>query len=262
MVIRSDAHRSAQAASGSRGPAQPIIVLVQPQLGENIGAAARAMLNFGLERLHIVDPRDGWPSGSAIAMASGAGRVLDEAQLFPDVSSATANASWVVATTARQREINKPQRDPRSAMREAARRTAGGQQVAILFGGERAGLTNAQLASASIFMTIPTNAECASLNLAQSVVVTAYQWSQSIDRSAPSTGQPAPATIAARDHLVRQFEADLERAGYFWPESKSAGMRLNLRNLLMRLDLSESDVRVMHGVRRALGRMVRSHVGE
>jgi len=148
---------------------QPAFVLVRPQMGENIGASARAMWNFGLDRMRLVAPRDGWPNPTAVAMASGAGRLLDHAGLFEDVADAVGDCHYVMATTARARGLTKPVLSPERAMQEAARRLAVGERVAMLFGPERAGLENDDVARANALVNVPVNPEFPSLNLAQCV---------------------------------------------------------------------------------------------
>jgi len=149
---------------GGHGP-QPAFVLVQPQMGENIGGAARAMLNFGLERMRLVAPRDGWPNPSAVAMASGAGRLLDRAGLYDSTAEATGDLNYIFATTARPRELTKPVMTPERAMAHARALIAEGQQVGVLFGPERAGLTNDYVARANVIISVPVNPDFASLNL-------------------------------------------------------------------------------------------------
>ena len=157
----------------------PTIVLVRPQMGENIGAAARAMLNFGLDRMRIVAPRDGWPNPAAVAMASGAGRLLDSATVHDDIAGAVDDSTFVFATTARQRELTKPVYSPEAAMKLAAEKIAQGQHVSVLFGPERAGLENKDIAQANATITVPVNPEFPSLNLAQCVLLLGYEWRRS-----------------------------------------------------------------------------------
>ena len=154
----------------------PCFILVRPQMGENIGAAARAMLNFGLERMRIVDPRDGWPNPKAVAMASGAGRVLDRAGLFQDIPAAIADCDFVFATTARSRELVKPVVTPERAMEMTRAMVAEGRRVGFLFGPERAGLENEDVAPANAIVTVPVNPEFPSLNLAQCALLLGYEW--------------------------------------------------------------------------------------
>ena len=155
---------------------QPAFVLVRPQMGENIGAAARAMWNFGLDRMRVVGPRDGWPNPRAVALASGAGRLLDEAMLTDTLEPALADATYVFATTARGRELTKPIVTPERAMQMARDLTGQGKKVGILFGPERAGLENDDVVHANAIITVPVNPEFYSLNLAQCVLLTAYEW--------------------------------------------------------------------------------------
>ncbi len=152
---------------------QPYFVLVRPQMGENIGASARAMWNFGLEQMRVVAPRDGWPSTRAVAMASGAGRLLDAAQHFDGVSEAVGDANFIFATTARGRGLTKPILAPEEAMRQAAEKLAQGQKVAVLFGPERAGLENEDIAGANALISVPVNPDFPSLNLAQCLLLMA-----------------------------------------------------------------------------------------
>ena len=246
---------SVQPDSGVVADAQPVFILVRPQLGENIGAAARAMLNFSLDRMRIVDPRDGWPNASAVKMASGAGRVLDKAELYPDVGRAVADCNHVFATTARNRDLNLPLRSPSEAALDGRQRIEAGQKVAFLFGPERAGLSNDDLAYAQAIISVPTNPEFASLNLAQCVLLTAYEWLRARSDQSGSESQLSrmpPANSKSKEVLAQHYVRDLEEAGFFWPESKADGMRRNLLGLLLRLDLTEPEVRTLHGVRKAL----------
>lgn len=167
---------------------QPSFVLVRPQMGENIGAAARAMLNFGLDRMKLVAPRDGWPNQKAVAMASGAGRILDDAVLVDRTVDAVADCSYVFATTARQRDMTKPVMTPERAMEVAREKVTAGEKVAVLFGPERAGLENDDIALANAIISVPVNPEFASLNLAQCVLLTGYEWRrQSVEIAAEAT---------------------------------------------------------------------------
>ncbi len=234
------------------GPA-PAIVLVRPQMGENIGAAARAMLNFGLDRMRLVAPRDAWPNPRAVAMASGAGRVLDRAGVFDDLPGAIADCDYVFATTARGRELAKPVLSPERAMEQARAMEAAGRKVAILFGPERAGLENEDIVRANAIVTVPVNPEFFSLNLAQSVLLLAYEWRR-------QGGEVAHEVLANTEFasglevgkLADHWEAELERAGFFFPETKAAGMRLVLRNMWSRLGLTRSDVQRFHGMLRQI----------
>jgi len=229
----------------------PAMVLVRPQMGENIGAAARAMLNFGLDRMRLVAPRDGWPNPRAVAMASGAGRVLDHAGVFGDLGAALADCDYVFAATAPGRELAKPVLSPERAMEQARALAAAGKRVAILFGPERAGLENDDIARANAIVTVPVNPQFFSLNLAQSVLLMAYEWRR-------AGGEVAHEVLANTDlasaleveKLADHYEAELERAGLFFPPTKAAGMKLTLRNMWSRLALTRSDVQRLHGLLR------------
>ncbi|MBZ8119192.1 RNA methyltransferase [Roseovarius sp. LXJ103] len=236
---------------------QPDFILVRPQMGENIGAAARAMWNFGLDRMRIVAPRDGWPNPSAVAMASGAGRLLDEAMLSADVSDAVSDAAYVYATTARPREMTKPVFSPEDAMQDAAHRIAQGQRVAVLFGPERAGLENADVALANAIITVPVNPDFPSLNLAQCVLLTGYEWRRATEVvAAPETRMDNTdwAVHADIEALAQHYEARMEEAGFFYPEHKAPAMRQTLRNFWSRMPLTESDTRLLHGIMRQMVR--------
>lgn len=236
---------------------QPAFVLVAPQMGENIGAAARAMLNFGLERMRIVAPRDGWPNPAAKAMASGAGRVLDAAQVHADTASAVADCHVVYATTARMRGLTKDVFEPAAAMADAHARTARGERVGILFGPERAGLENDDIIRANALITVPVNPAFASLNLAQTVLLIAYEWGrQAPGASVPATSEARtrPANAREMEVLAQTYEAALDARGFFWPDHKAEPMKRTLRNLFSRLPLTDMDVRTLHGVLKALTR--------
>lgn len=240
-----------------RSDAQPAFVLIRPQMGENIGAAARAMWNFGLDAMRVVAPRDGWPSEKANAMASGAGRLLDEAMLTEDTAGAIADCHWVLATTARPRGLTKPVMTPEAAMAEAAARIARGERVAVMFGPERAGMENEDIAKASAIVTVPVNPEFASLNLAQCVLLMAYEWRRATAEAEPvrlEGGRVELATGEELDALAGHYEERLEEAGFFFPETKADGMKLSLRNLWPRLGLTRADVQMLHGVMRQMVR--------
>ena len=238
------------------GP-QPAFVLVRPQMGENIGAAARAMLNFGLERMRVVGPRDGWPNPKAVAMASGAGRGLDAAVGYDDLPAALADCDYVYATTARSRELAKPVRTPERAMAEARAMRAEGKRVAVLFGPERAGLENEDVSRANAIITVPVNPEFASLNLAQSVLLTAYEYGRQTIEAAPEVMSLAKTDFATQievEALADHFERRLDEVGFFFPETKAAGMKLVLRNAWTRLSLTRADVQMFHGMLRQIFR--------
>lgn len=235
----------------------PTFILTRPQMGENIGAAARAMLNFGLDRMRIVGPRDGWPNPAAAAMASGAGRVLDAATLHADVPDALADCTFVYATTARSRDLTNPIMSPEAAMRDAAARIAAGDHVAVMFGPERAGLENDDIARANALISVPVNPEYPSLNLAQCVLLVAYEWMRASGDVIQLRTELAGTDWATGDeveHLARHFEERLDDAGFFFPLHKSQSMRLNLRNMWSRMPLTRVDVQTLHGMLRQMVR--------
>ena len=238
-------------------PTIPAFVLVRPQMVENIGAAARAMWNFGLDHMRVVAPRDGWPNPSAVAMASGAGRLLDEAQLCLDLPEALADCDYTFATTARSRDLTKPVFSPEAAMQDAAKRIASGQRVAVLFGPERAGLENDDIARANAIVSVPVNPAFASLNLAQCVLLMGYEWMrQSSDVVARDEGLAGTdwASSAEIEHLAGHYEAQMTEAGFFFPEHKETSMKLNLRNMWSRMPLTRADVQMLHGMMRQMVR--------
>jgi tRNA/rRNA methyltransferase len=240
------------------GP-QPVFVLVRPQMGENIGAAARAMWNFGLERMRLVAPRDGWPNPRAGALASGASRVLDHVGVYDTADAAVADSHFVYATTARTRELAHTAFTPEAAMMDARARIADGQTVSVIFGPERAGLENDDIARANALIHVPVNPDFASLNLAQCVLLLAYEWRRQV-YDGPQTEEVLPKTRPAAaievQKLQEHLEERLEDAHFFWPPEKAPHMRLVVRNMLSRWGLSHGDVQVLHGILRALGKDV------
>lgn len=236
---------------------QPAFVLVRPQMGENIGASARAMWNFGLDRMRIVAPRDGWPNPAATALASGAGRLLDAVQLCDDVVDATGDCHFVLATTARTRDLTKPVVSPERAMQMAAERIADGEKVAVLFGPERAGLENEDIARANVLISVPVNPEFPSLNLAQCVLLLGYEWRRQTETVAAEIDNPGKSGWAQGievEKLAQHYEARLDEAGFFFPETKADSMKVNLRNLWSRLPLTQADVQILHGILRQMVR--------
>ncbi|MFD2739293.1 RNA methyltransferase [Sulfitobacter aestuarii] len=238
-------------------PAIPAFVLVRPQMGENIGAAARAMWNFGLDHMRIVAPRDGWPNPSAVALASGAGRLLDEALLCADLPEALADCTFTFATTARSRDLTKPVYSPEAAMQLAAQKIAAGERIAVLFGPERAGLENADVAQANALISVPVNPQFASLNLAQCVLLTGYEWMRASSDVAPRSDEMAGTDWAQHrevEALARHYEDRLDEAGFFFPEHKVTSMKTNLRNMWSRLPLTRADAQMLHGMMRQMVR--------
>jgi tRNA/rRNA methyltransferase len=228
----------------------PVVVLVEPQLGENIGAVARAMANFGLSSLRLVKPAQGWPNPKAAVMAAGADRVLDAATLHDSLQAAIADCSFVAAATARAHDQAKPVVAPDEAARLMAPRVGEGETVAIVFGRERNGLENHEVGLADVIVTLPVNPAFASLNLAQAVVIVAYEWFRQTVGALPFT-QPDRSPPAPKEQLLSFFdmlEAELERIEYFRPAEKRGTMIVNMRNIFTRMRLTRQDIRTLHGV--------------
>ncbi len=233
----------------------PVFILVRPQMGENIGAAARGMLNFGLDRMRIVAPRDGWPNPRANAMASGAGRVLDKAGVFDDLPTAIGDLDYVFATTARGRELTKPVMTPEHAMSMARELAGQGKKVGFLFGPERAGLENDDVVRANAIITVPVNPDFFSLNLGQCALLLAYEWKRQ-EGSAPAERlELARTELASRIEVERlgdHYEERLAEVGFFQPDAKAPGMKQALRNMWARLNLTRAEVQTFHGMLRQI----------
>jgi tRNA/rRNA methyltransferase len=224
----------------------PLIILVRPQLGENIGKAARAMLNFGLTELRLVSPRDGWPNPDAGPAASGADIVLEKAQVFETLADAVADCQHVYATTVRKRGVTKPVVTPEEAAREIH---AVQGRSALVFGPERSGLETDDVALARKILTVPINPEFGSLNLAQAVILCAYEWSKGQALASPTTtdlGVPAPQEEL--DGMIAQLEKMLEKAGYFYPPDRTPVTRRTLRGVLTKPGWNSQEVRTLRGV--------------
>lgn len=238
----------------------PIIVLVRPQLGENIGKAARAMLNFGLTEMRLVNPRDGWPNPSAGPAAAGADVVLDQAKVFDTTADAIADCEHVYATTVRKRGVTKPVVGPDEAARLMHSESG---RHAILFGREASGLATEDVALARHILTVPINPEFGSLNLAQAVILTAYEWSR-IGREAGALGelsQPTaeeeelpPAPQADLDGMIQHFEKLLTPRGYFLPSARAEATRRTLRGILTRPGWNHLEIRTLRGILSTLER--------
>ena len=231
---------------GPSAPTMPVIVLVRPQLGENIGKAARAMLNFGLTELRLVTPRDGWPNPGAGPAAAGADVVLEQAQVFATLAEAVADCAHVYATTVRKRGVTKPVLTPAEAAQ--AIHTAPGRS-AFVFGPERSGLETEDVALARAIVTVPINPEFASLNLAQAVILCAYEWSKSVSLAQPTVEQLLPpAPQEELEGMIAQLEAMLEPTGYYLPKIRAAVTRMTLRNILTKPGWNHLEVRTIRGV--------------
>ena len=243
-------------------PAAPVVILVRPQLADNIGSAARAMANGGLHALRLVSPRDGWPQAGAWRTASGADAILDAAAVFPDVAAATADLHRVFATCPRPRHIVKPVLTARGAAAEWRAAAARRLRVGILFGPERAGLDNDDMAAADALIRYPLNPEFMSLNLAQAVMIAAYEWWMSTDDTAPRTlmtNETRVATKGELENFLRHLTAELDACGFLRNIPKRPGMVRNVRHLFERGEVTEQELRTLHGVvsELALGRRQR-----
>lgn len=237
---------------------QPVIILVRPQLGENIGAAARAMANFGLGQMRIVAPRDGWPNDKAVAAASGAEYIFDDAQLFDTAAQAVADLNLVLATSARRRDMVKPVETPVSAVALAHAALGEGGRVGIMFGPERTGLSSDEVVVADALVQVPTHPGFTSINLAQAVLLVAYEWFRLAGQATIAPHLPMagtrPANKAELTGLFEHLESELDAAGFLLPPEKRPAMVRNLRNLFHRRELTEQDVRTLRGVVAALAR--------
>lgn len=232
----------------------PAVVLVEPQLGENIGAVARAMLNFSFSELVIVSPRDGWPNEKAVAMASGASIVLDRAKVVASAAEGLAEFHYVLAMTARPRESLLPVLSPREAAQALKARIDRGERCAVMLGPERSGLSNEDVCRADAVVSIPVNLAFASLNIAQAVVIIAYEWAIA-DGFAPPPADLDAAPRATKEQfegfIAQLFEA-LDEARYFYPPEKRETMERKIRIAFSRASLTEGEVRTLRGVVKAL----------
>ena len=233
----------------------PAIILMNPQMGENIGAAARAMLNFGLTDLRLVDPRDGWPNDSALTMSSGAFDKMPAPQVFETLEEAVADLHYLYATTARPRDMVKPVHTPRHAVQDAQMRTKEGQAIGFIFGRERTGLENDDIALCQAIVTSPTNPDFSSLNLGQCVLLLAYEWMMSEDISPAltcSSSDSFPVTQEKQEELFQRLEDELERRSFFRSEGLKPTMKRNIRNMISRMGMTDQEARTFHGMISAL----------
>jgi TrmH family RNA methyltransferase len=254
--------RGAALASSAGGPA---VILVRPQLADNIGAAARAMANFGLFHMRLVAPRDGWPQENAWRNASGAQRILEELSVHATVAEAVADLHHVFATCPRPRHIVKPLLTPRGAAAELREIFARGLRCGLLFGPERAGLDNEDIAHSDTLIRYPVNPAFTSLNLAQAVIVMAYEWWQACDATPPRqlmTNESEVATKAELENFLIHLVDQLDACGFLRNKPKRPGMVRNLRHLFQRGEVTEQELRTLHGVvtELAIGRRERGRL--
>lgn len=231
---------------------KPVIVLVRPQLGENIGKAARAMLNFNLTEMRLVAPRDGWPNPDAGPSAAGADSIIENAQVYDTLADAVADCAHVYATTVRKRGVTKPVVTPEEAAREIH---AAPGRCALVFGPERSGLETEDVALARKILTVPINPEFGSLNLAQAVVICAYEWSKGVTQEehvelvSPTVEELLPpAPQQELEDMIGQFETLLEGAGYFFPPDRAPATKRTLRTLLTKPGWNHLEVRTLRGI--------------
>jgi tRNA/rRNA methyltransferase len=266
---RAPAEAALPNSASAGAPPAPAIVLVKPQLGENIGFAARAMANFGLADLRLVAPRDGWPNDKAHAAAAGAAFVVEGARVYPSVEAAIGELNFVLATTARPREMVKAVLSPESAASDLKLRGQRGERTGVLFGPERSGLDNDTIALADAILTAPVSPGFASLSLPQAVLLFGYEWLKAVSLT-PQLGRttefdgPAqegiaftdtrPATRAELFALFAHLETELDRVGFLYPAEKRPSMVRNIRNMFHRMGASEQDVRTWRGIVAALRR--------
>ena len=241
-------------------PNKPVIVLVRPQLGQNIGKAARAMLNFELTEMRLVAPRDGWPNPDAGPAASGADIVLEQAKVFDTVEEAIADCSTIFASTVRRRDLVMPVVGPEAM---ADRIAASASRSAILFGPERSGLETEDVALADAIVTVPINPDFGSLNLAQAVILLAYEWSKRSHLAQPTAKDAEPAAPHGElDAMIRHLDDELVAKGYFHPPSRTQATRNTIRTIFTKTGWSSREVKAVRGIIRALVGPARSRGGD
>jgi tRNA/rRNA methyltransferase len=271
--LRHGIRRAGQTGAAPVGVGEtPVVILVRPQLADNIGMVSRAMANFGLEHLRLVAPRDGWPNEKARIAASGANLIVDEAEAYPTLAEGMAGLNWVCATTARQRDLAKPVLTPEQAVAEMRRRIAEGQRCGILFGPERNGLETEEIANADAAVMAPVNPNFASLNLAQAALLMSYEWMKSgtagtlgrvttyerpVEPGLRTRGSP-PATKEELLGFFEQLETELEAQGFFTPPEKRPNMVQNMRTMFTRMEATEQEIRTLRGIVKALVHAKRS----
>lgn len=265
--LRHGIRRASQSGAPPPGSDQtPILILVRPQLADNIGMVARAMANFGLEHLRLVEPRDGWPNDKARIAASGANFIIDGAQAYPRLEDALGGLQWICATSARQRDLAKPVLTPEQAVQEMRRRLEDGQQCGIVFGPERNGLETGEVANADALVMAPVNPNFASLNLAQAVLLLSYEWmkqsgrgtlgrvtayEEALEPGLRTRGSPP----ASREDLIGFFEhleRELDAKGFFTASEKRPSVVQNLRSMFVRMGATEQEIRTLRGIVKAL----------
>lgn len=231
---------------------KPVVILVRPQMGENIGAVARAMSNFGLSELRLVAPRDGWPNRRAMEMAAGAAPIIEAAKVFVTFDEALADVQHVYATTARPRDMEKLVLEPAEAMAKLTEQQQGGYACALLFGPERTGLENEEVAGCDTLITIPTAPENSSLNLAQACVIIGYEWWRRQGQASPAKMLPEAAPREDWQGLFSQLERYLDEVNYYRVADKKPIMWHNVMTMLLRAQWSGQEIRSLRGMLRAI----------
>lgn len=240
----------------------PAVILMEPQLADNIGMVARACANFGIDDLRLVNPRDGWPNEKARIAASGANYIIDDAKAYPTLDDSMADLNWMAATTARQRDLRKPVLTPEQAIAEMRTRIARGERCGLLFGRERNGLETSEVANADALIMIPVNSRFASLNLAQAVLLLGYEWMRASGAATLGRvttyekplseglhmGADRPATKAELSGLFEHLEGELDRLGFFNPQHKRPTVVQNLRTFFLRANATDQEVRTLRGI--------------
>lgn len=234
-------------------PRAPAVILVGPQMGENIGASARAMMNCGMTEMRIVAPRDGWPNEAAVAMSAGAESILENARLFDTTAEAVGDLHFILATTARSRDMIKPVFTPEGSAEECIARTEKGQKCGILFGAERSGLVNEDVALADAVLNIPVNPAFSSLNLAQAVLLSGYCWyARAANPDRPprelQQGETLPATKQELQHMLAHMEDELAASGFFKTPDRRPKTVRSLQNMFGRMDLTAQEIMTLHGI--------------
>lgn len=250
-------NKIAAAKDSKTAPTGPVIILVNPQMGENIGAAARAMLNCNLTEMRLVAPRDGWPNEKAMRLSAGAYPLIENAKIFDTTAEAIADLHYVIATTARIRDMCKPILTPQGAAVECTKRDQQGQRCGILYGPERSGLVNEDVSAANAILNVPLNPEFSSLNLAQAVLLTGHNWySHACANECPdlrlNLSDTRPATQEQVQNMLKHLEDELDDGGFFTSADRKPSTMRSIQNMFGRLEATDQDVQTLHGIIRAL----------
>ena len=235
---------------------KPHIILSRPQLGENIGAAARIMHNFGLENLRLISPRDGWPNKKATTVSSGGGRIIDNAIVFNDINDAVSDLNYIFSTTIRTRKYSKEIYDPEKGMKYVKKLLEKGNSVGIIFGSERAGLEKHEISSSNAIISIPVSENFKSINLSHAVAIISYEWfKNSLDNNFEKIKNNKKLEYVKKidiEKFILKLKSQLKKNGYFWPEQRVDSLNLNIDNLFNNLKLTKSNLKTLFGIIKAL----------